>query len=305
VNYNGAPYLRECLRSVAALEYPRLQVILVDNASTDESVSMVTREFPQVKVVTSDRNLGYAGGNNLGLRHACGEYILLLNNDATVERETVTELIEAAAEDPKIGILGCKIYLGQDGLTLQHAGGVLFPWGISRLVGCGEGDRGQFNELRDVDWVSGAALMVKRHVIDQVGPIETHLGLYEEDVELCFRARKAGFRVVYVPRAVVHHRASLTAEAVLNASGRYYLRQRSRIAFILKDFGAGGCLVWLVWEIWNFAFRTIDAIHRSDYRWLSALVRAYYWNAVNIRRTLRLRREMPGRNTRATHGRLR
>jgi hypothetical protein len=275
-----------------------LQVLLVDNASTDESVSMVTADFPHVKVVTSDRNLGYAGGNNLGLRHACGDYILLLNNDATVEQDAVKELVDAATGDARIGVLGCKVYLAQGSLTLQHAGGTLFPWGVSRLIGCGEKDTGQFNEQRDVDWVIGAALMVKRQVINLVGPLETYFGLYEEDVELCFRVREAGFRVVYVPSAVVHHGVGLTVEAVLNAPGKYYWRQRSRIAFILKDFGAGRCLVWLVWEMWNLAFRILDAIYRSDGRWLSALVRAYYWNAVNIRRTLALRSKVSGSHDR-------
>ena len=287
-NYNGKSYLQECLRSVTALEYPRIEVVVVDNGSTDGSVSMVAAEFPNVKVVASDSNLGYAGGNNLGLRFACGEYILFLNNDATVERETVTKLIEAAAEEERIGVLGCKIYFGE-GLTLQHAGGILFPWGVSRLVGCGERDTGQFDEMRDVDWVSGAALMVKRDVVDSVGPLETYFGLYKEDIDLCFRAHKADFRVVYVSAAVVHHRGSIATDTLLDAPGKYYWRQRSRIAFAIKNFGTSGCLVWLVWEMWNLAFRIISAIYRSDGRWLSALLRAYYWNVVNIRGTMGLR----------------
>jgi hypothetical protein len=251
-------------------------------------VSIVAHEFPDVTVLTSDRNLGYAGGNNLGLRFARGEYILFLNNDATVERETVTRLIEAADEDHRIGVLGCKIYLGE-GPTLQHAGGILLPWGISRLVGCGERDTGQFDEIRDVDWVSGAAFMMKRGVVDLVGPLETYFGLYEEDIDLCFRARKAGFRVVYVSDAVAHHRGSIATDTLLDAPGKYYWRQRSRIVFALKNFGTSGCLVWLVWEMWNLAFRIITAIYRSDSRWLSALLHAYYWNIVNIRKTLGLR----------------
>ena len=288
VNRNGVSYLRECLRSVVTLAYPRVQVVLVDNASTDGSVSRVLAEFPNVKVVTSGRNLGYAGGNNLGLEFAGGHYVLFLNNDTVIEHNAVTRLVEIAAEDERIGVLGCKIY-SSEGPMLQHAGGVLFPWGVSRLVGCGEMDTGQFDEMRDVDWVSGAALMVRRCVVDLLGHLETHFGLYNEDTDLCFRARKADFRVVYVPRAVVHHRGSITADAVLDEPGKYYWRQRSRIAFTLKNFGLSGCLAWLVWEMWHLAFRTAGAIYRSDARWLFALVRAYYWNVMNIRRTLRLR----------------
>jgi len=293
--HNGKEYLRECLRSLMAVAYPRLEVVVVDNASADGSALMVTDQFPVVKIVSSGSNLGWAGGNNLGIISATGRYILFLNNDAVVDVNVLMRLVEVAEKDQKIGVLGCKIYF-PGGATVQHAGGLLRPSGDTLLVGYGQNDHGQFDVMRDVDWVSGAAIMVRRDVIDMVGGFDTFFGLYYEEADLCLRARELCFRVVYVPDAIVYHRMSVTIDRTLDDLSKYYRYQRSRLVFVIKNFRAGLWLKWAAWEMRNLAIHIAAAILGEEFRCrgsrpdkLWALFQAYYWILVNLPAVLRLR----------------
>jgi len=276
--------------------YPHTEIVLVDNASTDGSVSLVGEKLPSVRIVASASNLGWAGGNNLGLRFAGGSYVLFLNNDATLHPNALTRLLEVAEQDTRIGVLGCKIYFPGD-TTIQHAGGILRASGDTMLMGCGQKDRGQFNVVRDVDWVSGAAIMLRRNVLAMIGGFETLFGLYYEEADICSRARRANFRVVYVPGAIVYHRMSATIDRTLTGSGKYYRYQRSRLAFVMKNFGRVALMKCLIYEMRNLASHIVVAIPgwrrrfwpRSDPTKLALLLRAYYWNLVNLPKILRLR----------------
>ena len=125
VNYNGKQLLRNCLRSLLASAVSDIEILVVDNASTDSSLEMVAREFPSVRLISSERNLGFAGGNNLGMRHSLGRYIVLLNSDAAVTRDWLRSLIEEAKSDPRIGVVGPKLLLhdgriNSTGLVFNH-----------------------------------------------------------------------------------------------------------------------------------------------------------------------------------------
>ena len=213
VNWNTYQLLDACLRSVeAARENLLVDVIVVDNGSSDGSVDMVRQRFPGVLVIANASNRGYAAANNQAIERARGRHLLLLNSDATVEPAALGTLVKYADDHPEAGVIGPKL-LNPDG-TLQPSGGP-FPTpastvasllGLHRLTGRPRyGTRRDYGKPADVDEVSGAAMLIRRQVIDQIGVLDEGYAWGYEDVDFCLRARRAGWRVHYVPDARVVH----------------------------------------------------------------------------------------------------
>jgi GT2 family glycosyltransferase len=292
VNWNARGHLRECLQSVSMSTYSETEVLVSDNGSTDGSQEMIRTEYPFVKTIQNSENLGFAVASNVAVLSAGGDFLFLVNNDAKIHPECVKKLLKVACSDRKIGILGCKVYLtGRGAKILEHAGGVIYPSGYTTNIGYLQSDRGQYNLVRDVDYVVGAAMMVRRSVIERVGLLDPLFGLYYEETDLCYRARKAGFRVVYVPDAIVHHLRAMTVDRLYSEQAKRDRMETSRVAFVLKNFDAPMISKWIMHELRMFAsiilrFPTVEA--RSH---LCALLRSYYWNlghlALVIRRRVR------------------
>ena len=213
LNYNGRDYLPDCLESVQRLHYPAFETWVIDNASTDGSPETVRKDFPEVRLLENDRNLGFSIAYNRGFEQALAggfEYVWVLNNDTVVDAGALAALVRVAAGDERIGILGPKIYFADKPDTIWFAGGaVSLATGITRHYGLRQRDRGQHDRVRDVDYVTGAAMLVRRSVLERLGGFDPIFSpAYAEDVDLCLRARKAGFRIVYVPQARVWHKVS-------------------------------------------------------------------------------------------------
>ena len=243
LNYNGREVLKDCIDSVLRSSYPELEVIVVDNGSTDESYKIAEKYGQKVKLIRSSYNLGYSAGNNLGIKVARGDYILLLNNDAILHPECISELVKVALTDPKIGVLGCKVYY-RGTRIIQHAGGRLNLTATTLPhIGAFEKDRGQYDEVKDVDYVSGVAMMISRKAVNKIGFLDEEYFAYWEDVDYCFKARKADFRIVYVPKAVVEHYESFSWKK--KSFLQKYLFQRNRLLFILKNF-SGKQLIYIL-----------------------------------------------------------
>jgi hypothetical protein len=241
LNWNGGDDTLACLASLARLDYPAFEVVVVDNGSTDGSVPAVRRRFPEAVLLLNGENLGYTGGNNVGLLHVLDrglDYALLLNNDTEVAPDFLRILIEAAEADPAVGIAGPMIYYYDRPAVIWSAGGAI-DWrrGRTWMVGLDEQDTGQFGtEPREVDFVTGCALLVKREVLERVGLLDERFFAYYEETEWCVRARRAGFRVIHVPRAHIWHKISPVAQA--DSPLVHYYMTRNRLLF-LKAAGAG------------------------------------------------------------------
>jgi GT2 family glycosyltransferase len=218
LNWNGG---EDTLRALASLE--EIETICVDNGSTDASDDEVERRFPRVELLRTGRNLGYTGGNNVGLRRAIergADWVLLMNNDAVAEPGLRAALARAAEQRPDAGILACKV-LFEDGRTVQYAGA-----SFKTLVGysgrsVGYGKRDEFHELRDVDRADGAAMALSAAALGGEELAED-LFAYVEDVELSLRLRKRGFPVVFVPDAVVRHKGSGATGGGVSTHNLYY-----------------------------------------------------------------------------------
>jgi O-antigen biosynthesis protein len=239
LTYNSADYIEKCLQSLAESRRLPEEIIIADNASADGTIPL-TRQIASesslaIQIVELGRNLGCAGGNNAGVRNSTGEVLIFLNPDTEVTPSLIGELIDPILQDPKTAVTGAKIYYPGT-RKLQHAGGFIHPNGMTEHFGAGEEDIGQFDEQREVHYVTGAGFAVRRDVFQELGGFdEDYFPAYFEETDLCMRARKAGYRVLYVPSAVLYHHESVSLQAHSPAFLRLYYRMRIR--FCLKNFG--------------------------------------------------------------------
>jgi hypothetical protein len=215
LTYNGKRDTLECLRSLQNLSCPNVKVLVVDNASSDGTPEAIRAEFSSVELLVNPTNLRFAGGNNVGIRHALkhgADYVLLLNNDTTVERDFTVHLVHAAEADPRIGMIGPKIYYYDDPNRIWFAGGRIEWWkGWISHIGIRENDSGQHDEQKPVDYLTGCCMLVKRAVVEQVGLLDERYFMYGEDADWCVRARRAGYVLAYVPAAKIWHKLSVSA----------------------------------------------------------------------------------------------
>ncbi len=241
LTWNASRFFPACLKTLLAQDYPAFSIVIVDNNSTDDTVALarsleLSTAFPTVQIIENRANLGFAGGNNVALRQVESPLVVLLNPDVELAQNWLSELIAPMLTDPNIGVAGCKIY-EPDGLTLQHAGGYITrPQALSGHYGLGERDVGQYDEIRDVEYVMGAAMAIRREVIQAVGLLDEGFFLYYEDVDYCERVRRAGYRVAYIPGAHLIHNESSTTQ---RGSAFYFGHMHaSRWRYMLKYYTA-------------------------------------------------------------------
>jgi GT2 family glycosyltransferase len=231
--YNGAELTLACLASLRRLTYPRADVLVIDNASRDGTPEQVRAHFPEVAVVETGANLGFAAGNNVGLRRALDQgydYALLLNNDTEVAPDLLDVLVSAAEASPAIGVVGPTIYYYERPELIWSAGGYI-NWrrGVSEMRG-GERADGQYQAPSDVDFVTGCALLCKRAVLERAGLLDERFFMYYEETEWCVRVTRAGFRIVHVPGASVLHKIPLNAR--FDQEYLAYYMTRNRLLFL-------------------------------------------------------------------------
>lgn len=232
VNWNGKIYLDRCLTSVAAQTYDNYNVILIDNASTDGSAEFVREQYPQVKIITLDRNYEFAKANNIGIRMAIQEgaqFIALLNNDTKVEGEWLSELVKAMYRDPGVGICASKM-LRMDDPRIIDSTGHYFVDGIIRDRGNGELDIGQYDSKAKVVGGCAGASLYRKTMFDAIGLFDESYGFYYEDAELSWRAYNSGWKAVFVPTSVVYHVRGGTARG--DATLQEELRRRDVINIV-------------------------------------------------------------------------
>jgi hypothetical protein len=222
LSWNGREDTLRCLDSLRGVE-----TICVDNGSVDGSAEAIAEAFPDVELIENGENLGFAGGNNVGIRRALergADWVWLVNNDAVAEPEAPEALADAARARPDAGVLACKVFFAEPRNVVWYAGAsVHLLLGYSgRQHGYGERDDGRFELMRDVDRATGAAMAVSRGAIERVGLFDEDLFAYVEDVDWCLRIRAAGFAVVFVPAARLWHRVSASTGGRVSTTNLYY-----------------------------------------------------------------------------------
>ncbi len=246
LNFNSGSVTTECLESVKQLDVRGvdLNVVVVDNASTDNSLLSINElTSSRVKVIKNQANLGFAGGNNVGIRYALendADWVFLLNQDTEIAKKALVRLIEAAQKDKKAGILSPKIYFSEGyefhreryskeerGKVFWYAGG-LMDWQnvISQHRGVDEVDRGQYDQVEETEFVSGCAMLIKREVLEKIRGFDEKYFLYYEDADFCQRANQAGFKLLFVPQAKVWHKNLGTGTSGQPLQDYYLTRNR-------------------------------------------------------------------------------
>jgi GT2 family glycosyltransferase len=227
LTWNGREDTLACLASLERVPDRPDAVVVVDNASGDGTLEAVAERFPDAHLVRSERNLGFAGGNNLGIERALelgADHVLVLNNDAEVEPGAIRSLVDEAGRRPDAGSLGSKILFADPPDLVWFAGATFDPRSgyNGRQLGYRERDDGRFDGVRETDRACGAAMLVPRPVLEQVGGFDEGLFLYSEDVEWSLRARAAGYRHFVVSDSVVRHHVSASAGGESSPLTLYY-----------------------------------------------------------------------------------
>lgn len=251
LSYNSAEYMSKCLDSLKDLVLGEtdLEIVVVDNASGDDSVKLVKEKYPDLTLIVNENNLGYAEGNNVGIRHAISKnsnFVWIVNPDVYVDRNSLSALLEAAAKYRQAGIFGSKIYFApgyefhkeryspeQIGKVIWYAGGNM-DWDnlIGSHRGVDEVDQGQFNDDLETDFVTGASMFIRSKVFASVGVIDPKYFLYYEENDFCQRVKAAGWQLMYIYDSVAWH-ANAQATGVGSSLQEYYIT-RNRMLFGMR-----------------------------------------------------------------------
>ena len=289
VSWNVCELLQNCLHSVLAQDGLALQVVVVDSASTDGSAEMVAENFPQVELVACRENVGFPGGNNLGLERANGRFVLLLNPDTIVHGDALAKMVSYLEQKPKVGVVGPQL-LNEDGSvqssrrrfpTLRTAffeSTWLQPYAPQAVLDDYYARDIDDEETAVVEWLMGACLMTRQEVVAQVGGLDEAYFMYSEELDYCRRIHEAGWQVVYYPQAKVTHFSGKSSEQAVTqrhinfnrAKLRYFRKYHGRLAagllrlFLLKSYG------------WQLALEAIKGAvgHKRPLRWQR--VKAYW-----------------------------
>lgn len=298
LNYNGIKFLEDCFTSLGKVVYPNYEVIMVDNASHDESVAYVTKNFPEVKVLCNQENMGFAAGNNRGARTAKGKYLFFLNNDTKVKPDFLNFLVEVAERDPAIGICACKIltFEGNEEAAINYTceGQDVGCTGRSSDIYGWQGWKGP------VFFAEGSALFIRRDIFDQLGGFDERHFIFLEDLDLAWRTQLLGFKIKAVPQAQIYHFAGGTVtggrgrkKVFISNIRRRYLGEKNQLRNILKNYSFGSLLTilprYLALNILEMSYLVITG--KFEVLW-HAYIKAHLWNMRNLNNTLRERRRV-------------
>jgi GT2 family glycosyltransferase len=284
VNYNQTGVTCELLESLRHISYPNIEVIVVDNASPDEDPSEMKTRFPEISLIISKKNLGFAGGNNLGILQAKGEYLLFINNDTEVPVDFLEPMIIRLLENPELGMISPKIRFHHSPSIIQFAGYTpLNPYTLRQeLIGYRQEDKGQHDESIETFSIHGAAMMVPMKVVKQVGLMADIYFLYYEEHDWAFRIKREGYKVFYEAGSLVYHKESISTgkESPLKI---YYI-SRNRILFARRNYSG---LVF----IFNLIYLTLIAVPKNSLVYIikgrfdlfKALWKAIFWNFTHYR----------------------
>ncbi len=295
-NYNGLRFLATCLDALAAQTYPRklTEVILVDDGSTDDSVSFVRQHYPEVIVVQMTRNSGLAAACNAGARAAHGDLLVMLNNDTEVEPGWLAALVESAAAHPQAGAIASKMLLFDRRDTLHNAGDLMGADGIPRNRGVWERDAGRYDADLTIFGGCGGGVAYRRAAWEQAGGFDERLFMYLEDVDLAWRLQLLGWRAIFAPQARLYHHLSATGGGTLASFyvGRntlWVIAKDMPGALIRRHFGpivaAQARVAWDALRAWRGA--SARARLRGQLAGLLGLPKALGWrSAVQSARTI-------------------
>ncbi|MFM2010663.1 MAG: hypothetical protein RLZZ479_1054 [Bacteroidota bacterium] len=284
INWNSYEVTETTILSLHNTSFKEYDIILIDNHSTDGSLEKLEATFKEITILKSNENLGFAGGNNLGIQYAIDhgyKYTMLLNNDVEVESNFIEPLVERLEGNSHIGAVQPLIYFHHDRSVIWNAGCKFNPWlGISISNGYNQRDEGQKERFKEkkIDWITGCAFMVKTEILAQIGGLNSQFFIYYEDVDLSFRIKEVGYQLAYVPKSVIYHIAGVshkskekTKEGFISPKV-HYLNSRNRIWVLKKYIKTYAIPSVLIYH--TFYFSAVSVYFIIKRRWQ----KLYAWN---------------------------
>lgn len=286
LNWNNRYFLEKFLPSVYNSNYTNVEFILGDNASTDDSVDFVKDYYPQIRIISNAKNYGFAGGYNEVLQHVEADYFILLNSDVEVSEnwiEPVIAMMERenyAAAQPKILSYHQKQYFEHAGAAGGYLDKYGYPFCRGRIMQVTETDRGQYDDEREIFWATGAALFIKSSVWKDLGGFDADFFAHMEEIDLCWRLKKSGYRVGYCPQSIVYH----VGGGTLNASNpkKTYLNFRNNLVMLQKNLAASQ-LFWIIFaRFWLDLLALINFVFQGKFKDAWAISKAHQYFFLNF-----------------------
>ena len=278
VNYNQTAVTSEFLQSLSLLTYSNYEVIVVDNASSQPSASL-KGNFPTIIHITSPKNLGFAGGNNIGLLYAKGEYVFFINNDTTVTPDVLNVLVNYIQQNERCGIVCPKIKYQSQPDIIQYAGAIgLHPITCrSHGIGYLQKDDGRYDDSRKTDLPNGAAMLVPMRLIKQLGTMSEMFFLYYEELDWAARFHKAGYEIHYVGSACIFHKESISTGK--NSPFKTFYLYRNRLLYIRRNSKGWQRLVSsMFFTFLSSPAHIIKHLLKGEWKHTASIVRALVWH---------------------------
>lgn len=284
VNYNQSEVTFDLLKSLRDISYPNVEIIVVDNASPSDNPKIIKEKYPEINLVLSETNLGFAGGNNLGVRASKGEYLMFINNDTEVPENFLEPLVELLEGNPKIGMVSPKIKFHWDPSIVQYAGITKMNPVTLRNSGLGyyKKDGPEFDVLSKTESIHGAAMMVPRRVIADVGMMTEVYFLYYEEHDWAEMVKRAGYEIYYQPKSYILHKESVSTGK--NSPFKTYYITRNRLVFARRNFnGIVFILSWLFQTFVSIPKNTVVFLLKLQIGHLKAYWKGVFWNLINFK----------------------
>lgn len=284
VNFNQSAVTEQLLASIKLTNnYPEIEIIVVDNGSKTNDVPAWKAKYPNVKFIRSAINLGFAGGNNLAVKEATGDYLFFVNNDTEFTPGLVQSLVDILEQNPSVGMVSPKIRYFDKPDTLQYVGFTPMNYYTCRnfCIGQFEVDKGQYDDKTGpTGYGHGAAMMVKKEAIETAGLMAENFFLYYEEMDWCDHIRKAGYEIWVEPKALIYHKESVS---VGRASAlKEYFMNRNRILFIRRNAPVTARLFFYIYFVCLVVPRNILQYNRKGYKGFTGwLLKAIWWNITN------------------------
>jgi len=287
--YNGADFLRDCLSSLANISYPKdnFEVLIIDNASTDNSVDYLKNNWAEFKLIENKKNSGFAAGNNIGLQYGIDngfDYVYLLNQDTVVKPDFLNEIMAVAETDPKIGAVQSKLLLYQDQGKINSLGNEIHYLGFAFAGGYQRPD--QELAVREIAYPSGASVLLRVEALKQIGLFNAEFFMYHEDADLGWRLWLSGWKVMLAPNSVVYHKYEFS-----RSIKKYYYMERNRYLVTLQNYKMATILLispaWLIMDIAMFFYSFIGGWWREEFK-----VYAYFFDLRSWDKLIKVRKEV-------------
>ena len=281
-HWNNVDVISECLNSISKSDYNDFEIIIVDNASNDNSVEWIKSNYPHVILIENDKNYGYAGGCNIGADYANGEFLIFLNNDTIQENNWISSLVYTMSSNSRIAALQPKILNYYNRNIFDYAGGAgghmdiyCYPFARGRIFAEQEVDKGQYNNKEKCFWSSGTCFIVRKNLFHKAGGFDDTFFAHMEEIDLCWRLYSMGFEVWVDPLSIVYHKNALTLP--MHTHKKYYLNHRNSLLMLFSNYSIKNIIIIGIPRIMLEIVACFYSILRLDWKHMAAILKSFFW----------------------------